>query len=67
MKDTVLVKANYCIKEKVLELLHLKQILNVFVVVGVSSQRIKHKDVAEVDHNYKKNPVETVYINAHKN
>ena len=65
MKDTVLVETNYCIdciKEKVLELLLLKQIFKILVVVGVFSQRIKDKDDAEVNYNYKKNPVETVYM-----
>lgn len=62
MNDTMLVetlgKTNLSIKEKVLELLRLKHMLKVFVGVGISPQRIKHKDVAEVNHNYKKNIVE---------
>ena len=34
----------------------------IYVVIGVFSQRIKDKAVDVVDHNYTKNPVETVYM-----
>ena len=63
----MLVKAHYCIKGNVwIELLLLKHILKVQVFVRISSQRIKDKDVASVDINYEKNPVETVYKEAQK-
>lgn len=45
-------------KDKDSKLLWSEYISKVFVVVGAIPQQIKHKNVAEVEHNYKENLVE---------